>query len=221
MIEVGVEHPFTPPPRSMRLLRWQLQDGFLVRWWFTLDPIRVRCCTGSVPVSGGLSRCRVSAGEIVSEFWELRSIFRAKQACSAAGFRAKSSRSKCSKQTRTASIGECRDRRPAAVFTNDSLRSRLTFRGPRYTRKPDFVMVDMRGLKAALVSCAQARRESVSVLVRRLWPANSDSPSQSLSRSPMPGALARRTCPGQAVNQIDNRRGQAAGCRCAHRTDVA
>lgn len=35
------------------------------------------------------------------------------------------------------------------------------------TRHPDFVTVDMRGLKAGLVSCAQARRESVSVLVRR------------------------------------------------------
>ncbi len=35
------------------------------------------------------------------------------------------------------------------------------------TRNPDFVTVDLRGLKAALVSCAQARRESVSVLVRR------------------------------------------------------
>jgi hypothetical protein len=35
------------------------------------------------------------------------------------------------------------------------------------TRNPDFITVDMRGLKAALVSCAQARRESVSVLVRR------------------------------------------------------
>lgn len=35
------------------------------------------------------------------------------------------------------------------------------------TRNPDFITVDMRGLKAALVSCAQARRESVSMLVRR------------------------------------------------------
>jgi hypothetical protein len=35
------------------------------------------------------------------------------------------------------------------------------------TRNPDFITVDLRGLKAALVSCAQARRESVSVLVRR------------------------------------------------------
>ena len=35
------------------------------------------------------------------------------------------------------------------------------------TRNPDFITVDMCGLKAALVSCAQARRESVSVLVRR------------------------------------------------------
>ena len=35
------------------------------------------------------------------------------------------------------------------------------------TRHPDFITVDMRGLKAALVSCAHSRRESVSVLVRR------------------------------------------------------
>lgn len=35
------------------------------------------------------------------------------------------------------------------------------------THHPDFVTVDMRGLKAALVAHAQARRESVSVLVRR------------------------------------------------------
>lgn len=35
------------------------------------------------------------------------------------------------------------------------------------THSPDFVTVDMRGLKAALVGHAQARRESVSVLVRR------------------------------------------------------
>jgi hypothetical protein len=35
------------------------------------------------------------------------------------------------------------------------------------TRIPDFVTVDLRGLNAALVSCAQTRRESVSVLVRR------------------------------------------------------
>jgi hypothetical protein len=64
-------------------------------------------------------------------------------------------------------MDECRDRRPAAVFTNDSLRSRLNFGGPMNTRNPDFITVDLRGLKAALVSCAQARRESVSVLVRR------------------------------------------------------
>lgn len=35
------------------------------------------------------------------------------------------------------------------------------------TRNPDFITVDLRGLKATLVSCAQARRESVSMLVRR------------------------------------------------------
>ncbi|MDM7948632.1 hypothetical protein [Hydrogenophaga sp.] len=35
------------------------------------------------------------------------------------------------------------------------------------TRHPDFITVDMRGLKVALVSCDKTRRESVSVLVRR------------------------------------------------------
>lgn len=35
------------------------------------------------------------------------------------------------------------------------------------TRHPDFITVDMRGLKAALLIRAQARRESMSVLVRR------------------------------------------------------
>lgn len=35
------------------------------------------------------------------------------------------------------------------------------------THNPDFVTVDMRGLKAALVAHAQAQRESVSTLVRR------------------------------------------------------
>jgi hypothetical protein len=35
------------------------------------------------------------------------------------------------------------------------------------THNPDFVTVEMRGLKAALVAHAQARRESVSALVRR------------------------------------------------------
>jgi hypothetical protein len=45
--------------------------------------------------------------------------------------------------------------------------SHLSFGGPMNTRIPDFVTVDLRGLNAALVSCAQTRRESVSVLVRR------------------------------------------------------
>ena len=35
------------------------------------------------------------------------------------------------------------------------------------THQPDFVSVDMRGLKTALVERAQAERESLSVLVRR------------------------------------------------------
>ena len=41
------------------------------------------------------------------------------------------------------------------------------FGKPMNTHHPDFVTVDMRGLKAALVAQAQARREIVLVLVRR------------------------------------------------------
>lgn len=83
------------------------------------------------------------------------------------GFAPKSSTSGCSIQGQTVCMDECRDRQHAADFTNDSLRSRLSFGGPKNTRKPDFITVDLRGLKATLMSRAPARRESVSVLVRR------------------------------------------------------
>ena len=64
----------------------------------------------------------------------------------------------------TGFIGECRDRRPAAVFTSTS---RASFDRLMDTTPHDFVTVDMRGLKAALVTRARADRVSVSVLVRR------------------------------------------------------
>ena len=63
----------------------------------------------------------------------------------------------------TECIGECRDRRPAASFTSAS---RPSIRRLLNTTAHDFVTVDMRGLKAALVARAQAERVSVSVLVR-------------------------------------------------------
>ncbi len=63
----------------------------------------------------------------------------------------------------TECIGECRDRRPAASFTSAS---RPSIRRLMNTTSHDFVSVDMRGLKAALVARAQAERVSVSVLVR-------------------------------------------------------
>ena len=63
----------------------------------------------------------------------------------------------------TECIGECRDRRPAASFTSAS---RPSIRRLMNTTAHDFVTVDMRGLKAALVARAQAERVSVSVLVR-------------------------------------------------------
>ena len=66
-------------------------------------------------------------------------------------------------EANTECIGECRDRRPAASFTSASLPS---IRRLMNTTSHDFVTVDMRGLKAALVVRAQAERVSVSVLVR-------------------------------------------------------
>jgi len=60
------------------------------------------------------------------------------------------------------------ERRYAAGFTNASLRSRCApFGRIMNTHQPDFVSVDMRGLKTPLVERAQAERVSVSVLVRR------------------------------------------------------
>ena len=60
-------------------------------------------------------------------------------------------------------VGECRDRRLAADFTTclASFIRCLMNTGPH-----DFVTVDMRGLKAALVARARERRVSVSVVVR-------------------------------------------------------
>ena len=66
-------------------------------------------------------------------------------------------------EANTECIGECRDRRPAASFTSAS---RPSIRRLMNTTAHDFVTVDMRGLKAALVARAQAERVSVSVLVR-------------------------------------------------------
>ena len=63
----------------------------------------------------------------------------------------------------TECVGECRDRRPAASFTSAS---RPSIRRLMNTTAHDFVTVDMRGLKAALVARAQAKRVSVSALVR-------------------------------------------------------
>src|SRR5689334_5271651 len=56
------------------------------------------------------------------------------------------------------------DRRRAASFTSAS---RPSIRRHMNTASHDFVTVDMRGLKAALVARAHAERASVSVLVRR------------------------------------------------------
>lgn len=60
-------------------------------------------------------------------------------------------------------MGECRDRRPAADFTSAP---RPPLRRLMDTSSHDFVTVDMRGLKAALVACAAQRRASVSAVVR-------------------------------------------------------
>lgn len=60
-------------------------------------------------------------------------------------------------------MGECRDRRRAADFTNASL---AFFDRLMDTSTHDFVTVDMRGLKAALVAHARAKRVTVSVVVR-------------------------------------------------------
>jgi hypothetical protein len=73
-------------------------------------------------------------------------------------------------EAETECIGECRDRRCAAVFTSAALalRSAAFHCVHRLMTTPalTFVSVDMRGLKAPLVACARAQRVSVSVLVR-------------------------------------------------------
>lgn len=60
-------------------------------------------------------------------------------------------------------MGECRDRRGAADFTSAS---QALFGWFMDTSTHDFVTVDMRGLKAALVAHARAKRATVSVVVR-------------------------------------------------------
>jgi hypothetical protein len=80
-----------------------------------------------------------------------------------AAFRPKSRRQAASIRANTGLQGECRDRRPAASFTSAS---RSSIRRLMNTTAHDFVTVEMRGLKAALVARAQAERVSVSVLVR-------------------------------------------------------
>jgi hypothetical protein len=73
-------------------------------------------------------------------------------------------------EAETECIGECRDRRCAAVLRSAALALHSAafhcVRRLMTTPPPTFVTVDMRGLKAPLVACALARRVSVSVLVR-------------------------------------------------------
>lgn len=66
-------------------------------------------------------------------------------------------------QPNTWSKSECRDRRRAADFTSAP---RPPLRRLMDTSPHDFVTVDMRGLKVALVTCAAQRRASVSAVVR-------------------------------------------------------
>jgi hypothetical protein len=72
-------------------------------------------------------------------------------------------------EAETEGLGECRDRRCAAVFSIAALALPFTaFHCVHHlmtTPAPTFVTVDMRGLKAPLVACARAQRVSVSVLV--------------------------------------------------------
>ena len=77
-------------------------------------------------------------------------------------------------------MGECRDRRLAAEFTSAPSTS---FDRPMDTPTANFVTVDMRGLKAALVAHAKTKRLTVSVVVRdavaRVLPsAGGDQPAQ-------------------------------------------
>ena len=86
-----------------------------------------------------------------------------------AGFETKSGGSTSSNRANTECVGECRDRRLAAEFTSASLASPRLALIARYMNTPthEFVSVDMRGLKAALVTRARTERVSLSVLVRR------------------------------------------------------
>lgn len=85
-------------------------------------------------------------------------------ASSCAGFGLESSALEGVDQANTDCMSECRDRRPAAEFTSAS---RPPWSRLMSTSSSDFVTVEMRGLKAALVAHAKAKRVSVSVVVRR------------------------------------------------------
>jgi signal transduction histidine kinase len=88
-------------------------------------------------------------------------------------------------ETNTECIGECRDRRLAAKFTT---RFACFIRCLMNTVPHDFVTVEMRGLKAALVARARERRVSVSVVVRdavaQVLPSNEEAAIEA-SRAPV------------------------------------
>ena len=89
-------------------------------------------------------------------------------------------------------MGECRDRRRAADFTNASL---AFFDWLMGTSTHDFVTVDMRGLKASLVAHAKTKRVTVSVLVR-------DAVAAALGRAGLEGTpqqVGLDTAPGPAA----------------------
>lgn len=108
-------------------------------------------------------RCGFMACRSVDGLGSLRSIIGAPGTSAAATFRPESRRCAASIRANTGLQGECRDRRPAASFTSAS---RPSIRRLMNTTAHDFVTVEMRGLKAALVARARAERVSVSVLVR-------------------------------------------------------
>lgn len=80
----------------------------------------------------------------------------------------------------TECVGECRDRLRRHRFVKRSLRSRFRFMA---SAPPQFVTVDMRELKAALLARAQADRVSVSSLVR-------EAVAHRLGLTEQPGAAA-------------------------------
>lgn len=90
-------------------------------------------------------------------------MFGGSRACGPSAFGVECRGLKAPDQPNTWSKSECRDRRPAADFTSAP---RPPLRRLMNTSPHDFVTVDMRGLKAALVACAAQRRASVSAVVR-------------------------------------------------------